>query len=465
MSNHLIVVVPGIGGSVLARLGDRDDVVWDAGKRDIGDLVVRPKRMSVNEWPRLEPIGLTRSTKLLGFTIVAGYERLLASLGAFGKIDGHGDPKRPVLGADVVVAPYDFRLGVVDAAKRLDAVVNAHFGDVSEAERAGRVVVVAHSLGGLVARQWLGVMGRWRWCRSLITLGTPHRGAPKALDWMVNGVRVLGAPLPWPTRLLREWTSVAELLPRYEAVTDLTAGRAVYPHELPIPVLSTARAAYEMHLEIERAWTEMPRGGPEVVACLGWSHPTPDAATWDGTTLTVAPTAPAWLDRTGWENDFGDGTVPAISAVPIEMSNHQNDLIRLRARHVPMVDTPGLVALLTRYRQRRDVGWIRGEEGTAAIGLDLPEMHAVGEPIPVTVHLRQVPSDVSRHPVFATLTPSGDDLAEPVEVTLDWAADRRLFTGELPGQPEGLFDVRICARAVPGAGDLSAQDTIAVVGP
>jgi len=130
-----------------------------------------------------------------------------------------------------------------------------------------------------------------------------------------------------------------------------------------------------------------------------------------------------------------------------------------------MVDTPGLVALLTRYRQRRDVGWIRGEEGTAAIGLDLPEMHAVGEPIPVTVHLRQVPSDVSRHPVFATLTPSGDDLAEPVEVTLDWAADRRLFTGELPGQPEGLFDVRICARAVPGAGDLSAQDTIAVVGP
>jgi hypothetical protein len=24
----------------------------------------------------------------------------------------------------------------------------------------------------------------------LITVGTPHRGAPKALDWLVNGVRV-----------------------------------------------------------------------------------------------------------------------------------------------------------------------------------------------------------------------------------------------------------------------------------
>jgi hypothetical protein len=71
----LIVVLPGIGGSVLARPGDPADVVWDAGKADIADLVVHPERMSVAEWPRLEPVGLTRSTKLLGFTVVPGLVR------------------------------------------------------------------------------------------------------------------------------------------------------------------------------------------------------------------------------------------------------------------------------------------------------------------------------------------------------------------------------------------------------
>ena len=35
---RLIVVLPGIGGSVLARPGRPDDVVWDAGKGDIAGL-------------------------------------------------------------------------------------------------------------------------------------------------------------------------------------------------------------------------------------------------------------------------------------------------------------------------------------------------------------------------------------------------------------------------------------------
>lgn len=39
---HLVVVLPGIGGSVLARPGKPGDVVWDAGKADIADLVLRP---------------------------------------------------------------------------------------------------------------------------------------------------------------------------------------------------------------------------------------------------------------------------------------------------------------------------------------------------------------------------------------------------------------------------------------
>jgi hypothetical protein len=179
---HLIVVLPGIGGSVLARPGKLDDVVWDAGKGDTADLIVRPGRMSVQEVPRLEPLGLTESTKFMGFTIVPGYEKLLEQLTAFGTLDRRGDPKHPESSASVVAVPYDFRHGIVEAAERLDAVVCAHLAGASQAVRAARVIVVAHSMGGLVARVWMGLLGRWPWCRALITLGTPHRGAPKALN-------------------------------------------------------------------------------------------------------------------------------------------------------------------------------------------------------------------------------------------------------------------------------------------
>jgi hypothetical protein len=122
---HLIVVLPGIGGSVLAQPGKPDDVVWDAGKGDIADLVFRPGRMSLQESPCLQPLGLTESTKFLGFTIVPGYEKLLNQLTAFGTIDRRGDPRHPEPGASVVAVPYDFRYGVVEAAERLDAVVCA----------------------------------------------------------------------------------------------------------------------------------------------------------------------------------------------------------------------------------------------------------------------------------------------------------------------------------------------------
>jgi pimeloyl-ACP methyl ester carboxylesterase len=464
----LIVVLPGIGGSVLARPGGNGQVVWDAGKGDIADLVVRPARMSVAEWPRLEPIGLTRSTKLLGFTIVPGYGRLLDQLSMLGTVDRRGDPARPVPGADVVAVPYDFRYGVADSAKRLDAVVRAHLGEATEQERAGRVVVVAHSMGGLVARYWMGPLDRWRWCRALITLGTPHRGAPKALDWLVNGVRVGGMGLSRPTRLVREWPSVAELLPRYRAVRDTTASdRLVYPHELPIPGLASgAKAAYKLHCEIERAWRDMPRDGPEMVAYIGWSHPTPDAALWDGTRLTVTKTPPDWLDRTGWEQDFGDGTVPAVCALPIEQSHHVNSPGRVLDRHTPMACTPRVIELVIKYLRRASVEWIRGEEDTEhrpAIGLDLDELYPAGEPIRLTARIRQVEAEVSGQPVWATLTPVGEDLAVPVDVRLDWDTKRECFIGILPWQADGLYEVRISAQQVPGAGDLWVADTIAVL--
>lgn len=65
-----------------------------------------------------------------------------------------------------------------------------------------RIDVIAHSLGGLDARYALTHLGLSRRVRSLVTVGTPHRGTPLAdlalhssLDWARRIIRALGVPL------------------------------------------------------------------------------------------------------------------------------------------------------------------------------------------------------------------------------------------------------------------------------
>ena len=467
----LIVVLPGIGGSVLARPGGAHDVVWDAGPGDIADLVFRSGRMSVEEAPHLEPLGLTESTKFLGFTVVPGYEKLLEQLSEFGVVDRRGDPEHPVPGADVVAVPYDFRRSIVESAERLDAVVCAHLQDASEAERAGRVIVVAHSLGGLVARVWMGLVGRWPWCRALITLGTPHRGAPKALQWLVNGVRLKG-----PTEMLRGWPSVVQLLPRYPAIrtSEVTepdgADATLYPFQLPVPWLTRrAKDAYDLHVTIEQMWNTMPRSGPETVACIGWSHPTLSAAYWERGRLRVTKDMPNWLGLDGWEKDFGDGTVPSFSALPPEMDNHEHSPVRVADRHGPLAHTETVADLLRRQLTRRPLAAVHGAEHgehPPTIGLDLDELHAAGAPIRLSVAVREVEADLSGQAVWARLRPVRSEAGTPsgrIDVRLSWDGELGRFDGELPGQVPGLYEVRVSAREVPHAGDLVAVDTVAVV--
>lgn len=65
-----------------------------------------------------------------------------------------------------------------------------------------RIDLIAHSLGGLDARYALTHLGLARRVRSLVTVGTPHRGTPLAdlvlkgpLVWARRVVRALGIPL------------------------------------------------------------------------------------------------------------------------------------------------------------------------------------------------------------------------------------------------------------------------------
>jgi triacylglycerol lipase len=105
------------------------------------------------------------------------------------------------------VMPLTYFQGVTEALKdagfavtsvRLPACASVEtraraLGEALDALGAERVNLVAHSMGGLDARWYVGRMGGERRVASLVTIGTPHRGTVAA-DWVVRRVgRALSA--------------------------------------------------------------------------------------------------------------------------------------------------------------------------------------------------------------------------------------------------------------------------------
>ena len=462
---HLVMVVPGLGGSVLA---DKYGPVWDAGLGDIAGLITHPERLDVNASPTLTATGLITSKRWLpGWTVVHGYERLLAALGdrLEARVD-LGDPSAPDWTATVAAFPYDFRRGIADAAEALATNVKTRLDALGSAEGEPRVIVVAHSLGGLIVRYWLGPLGGWKCCRAVVTLGTPHRGAPKALDWLVNGARVGPKRLAGATDLIRGWQSVFELLPRYQAVWDEGSAAPMYPYELGIGWFTKrAAAAFKVHEEIEAAWDAVPRRGPEVVAAVGWSHHTLLGARWDGERLRVSKATPEWVDALGWEQELGDGTVPATSAVPLEMSGSGQGLIRVRERHSPLVDARQVVDLIAAYEARGSIDAVRGTEDDKrqpAIGLDLEDAYLAGETLPLSIGLHNC-SPTATTTVWATIRTRGVPGKTDIAMEPD---DDGGFLAELPLAPDaGMHDLSVLATELAGAGELTVADSFATVEP
>jgi pimeloyl-ACP methyl ester carboxylesterase len=456
---HLVVVVPGIGGSVLAG---PNGVVWDAGVGDVAGAVLRPQGLDLGSVPALTPVGLIRSRTLVpGWALVSGYERLLASLaGLSGAVVDYGDPGRRVPNATVVAFPYDFRRSVVWVAERLAEEVAGRLRDLG-GNGEGRVIVVAHSMGGLVARYWLGPLGGSRVCRAVITLGTPHRGAPKALRVLVNGFRKGPFVAGGLTAVIRGWPSVYELVPVYQCVWDDEANCARYPHELPIDWFAgRAKAAFGVHGEIAGAWSAMPRGGPEMVPMLGWSHPTFQSARWSGR-LNVTKAPARWLEAPGWENDLGDGTVPAVSAAPLEMSQAQFGVVRLRERHGPLSSAQEVFRLIEDYEARGSTATVRGDDAApAALGLDIEESYEFGEQIAIGATLRNTePTDATK--VWAIFRPA-HAAKEAVEMERSGPEG---YIGLAPAVDPGFCDVEVVATALAGAGELRVADAFCVLTP
>jgi triacylglycerol lipase len=75
--------------------------------------------------------------------------------------------------------PADARQGIEPLAEQLKAAIDQRWGETA------KVHIVAHSMGGLISRQYLQHLGGHERCVSLTTLATPHHGTLAA--WCYPG--------------------------------------------------------------------------------------------------------------------------------------------------------------------------------------------------------------------------------------------------------------------------------------
>jgi len=304
----LVVILPGIPGSTLSKNGR---LVWapSAGAvidaiRTLGRNVQRlrlPDGIG-DDHPGdgVEPVALMPDLHVLPglWSANIGYDVLLTWL-------------RERCGpSQVLPVPYDWRLSNRYNARRLKTIVEPALGQwrsQGEEYADAQLIFICHSMGGLVARRYIEREGGAEVTRKLVTIGTPYRGALKALDQLVNGVRKGIGPFKVDlTELTRTLPSAYQLLPEYACI-ETSSGLAKIS-ETQVPDLSTtlAQDGMRFHEELDAAALS---NTYDVHPIVGTQQPT----------LTTARIVGGVLEVSGLIEDVdrgGDATVPRLAATP-----------------------------------------------------------------------------------------------------------------------------------------------------
>ncbi len=259
--NDMIILLPGITGSVLQKDGKdlwalSGQAAWQA-LTSLGDSL-QALQLSGDD-PDLDDLGDgIRATRLMpdahlvpGLVKIDGYSSISRLITRYFEVKaGHIENPEP---ANFFEFPYDWRRDNRVAARQLQRLIEQRLSQWRDycGYQDAKVILLAHSMGGLVARYYLKVLEGWRNCRALITFGTPYRGSVDALNYLANGYKKLFIDL---TEVMRSFTSVYQLLPIYKVIKVWQEYQRVAETEA-IPQVEKARAEQSLafHRDIEAA--------------------------------------------------------------------------------------------------------------------------------------------------------------------------------------------------------------------
>jgi hypothetical protein len=375
------MVVPGIMGSELYdTLAGR--TIWGLEPATLVSALSAPvggvlSRLAVTDEDarRVKPVGLVRfPTHLAWLKGLEPYTRLTVRL------------REVVRRPDAVAEfPYDWRLSVAHNARLLADAVHRHLTTwrrVSDRPDA-RIVLVAHSMGGLLCQAMAGISGATNDVRSTITLGTPFDGAAAAAlmlaepgDGVGVGIRMRRAL----TAAARTMPGVYDLLPAYGCVD--TGDHVKHLTVDDIVALGGQRDLAETAVAHRTERTGLRQPGHHR-ALIGVDQPTIStlrlsagaaAGTFD--TFQLDPDGELRRDRHGRLERFpggGDATVPRNSALP-----HKFDPMVLGQQHTTLAHSDEAITFI------RDVvvhGRVTDHPrlGEGNLGLVVPDLITPGE--------------------------------------------------------------------------------------
>ena len=447
----LVILLPGITGSVLANAKGKEvwspsaGAVWRAISsfgNSIEDLELASDEVDDGVTaPRLVP----DVTIVPGLVKIDGYTRIKNYLiQQLGLVDGRS----------FHAFPYDWRRDNRVVARRLEsqAMDWLKHWRASSGHTDAKLVLIGHSMGGLVSRYFVECLGGWKVTRTVLTLGTPHRGSLNAVGFLENGMKKGIGPLGLDlSPLLRSLTSVYQLLPIYPCVDSGSgvlqrvadaAGAGALPHV----DAKRATAARAFHQEIQDAQAANAKlaayaeQGPTVVPVVGIEQPTAQSARMDGGRLTL-------LNEYDGEDLGGDGTVPRVSGTPIELGDAKREVYAAET-HGALQNAEGTLANLKGVltRDRIDFRKFQRAEDATMLTLELDDVVLPGEAL--RVRARPSEGNPKIHVSLAPLS-GGDTLDEAL--TRD--AQPRWQAGEFTLAP-GVWRVTVHAEGATPVSDL-----------
>ena len=451
-SADVVILLPGISGSTLSKDGK---VIWGASLGSIfraissGGDAIRALALSHGDDPDLDDIDGIEATSLIpDLHLIPG----------LWKIDGYTKVREQLLsrlrlkpGENFFEFPYDWRRDNRVAARKLAAFARAKLKRWRETSGAGtaKLVLVTHSMGGLVARAFIDGHEGWRDTRALITLGTPHRGSLNALGYLANGFAKGIGPIKFDlSDVARTFTALYQLLPAYPCVDagngDLSRVKDV--NGLPNIDRARAESAAAFYETLETQHTENMKleeyqaSAPRWFPVIGDFQPTMLSARLDGDRLTLLKTLRG-------KDDSGDGTVPKGSAMPIHLAQSSAGMYAQQVHGSLQNDKAVLDQVVGVIEGLRiDPGAYRA--GAIKVGLDLDDAYPAGEPVALRARTSERVAALTAD-IYDAQVPAGRDAPRLKQVVL-----RDDGQGELAADtvlPEGAYRV-----TVGGAGNIAA---------
>jgi Lecithin:cholesterol acyltransferase len=382
----LVICIPGITGSVLRKDG-RD--VWNVSGgalmnalrtlgRSIDDLKLK------GDPPEVDDLGdgitapaLIRDVHLIpGIWKIDGYTRMLRYIEETFDV---------TLGRNLFEFPYDWRRDNRVAARRLQREADAWLRGWRESSGAAdaKLVLVGHSMGGLISRYFLECLEGWRDTRTLVTFGTPYRGSLNALGTLSNGMKIGFLDL---TDVARSFTAIYQLLPTYPCYVDGSTN-PVYVDQADIPGMdrAKAKAALDFHREIAAAVDDHRKdpayadGGYDLARIVGFKQPTQQSAVRDGDGVKLLRTIEG-------QDPGGDGTVPRPSATPLEYEDDHGATFSAE-QHASLQNDDHLLLQLTGVLAGNTINWpqFRNAVPMVDLSLDVDDLYSLADPLRIQV--------------------------------------------------------------------------------